>query len=119
MVSMQMREQHAVDRSDHVRIGDDPHERTDPVAQHGIGDHAHAVDLDQHRGVAEPGDRELAGGAAASGLREAGRLIAGESHRTRVRSSSSDQGDDRSVIQGLPARAAVSTAQLWCMPAVP
>lgn len=58
MVGVQMREQDAVHGSVQARPWTDSDQGANPIAQHGVRDHAVAVDLDQHRGVAEPGDRE-------------------------------------------------------------
>jgi hypothetical protein len=56
---VQVREQHAVDaakRTD-ADAGNDPDKRPDSVADHGIGEQSDAVDLEQHGGVPQPGDR--------------------------------------------------------------
>ena len=52
---MRVRDEHEVDaRPERLRHGHErPDQRTDPVAQDGVGDDAHAVHLDDGRGVAE------------------------------------------------------------------
>ncbi len=59
MVGVQVREQHAVESSDGLRLDRrrDPDQRADVPTQRGIGQEPDPVDLDQNRGMAEPRDR--------------------------------------------------------------
>ncbi len=95
---MQVREQDAVDSPQRTAIDQrgDADERADPPAQHRIGEHAHAVKLEQHGGMPEPGHRSRCGGGRSRRLAHHAQL-----DQAGRRASSPETNDDECPVAAI------------------